>query len=190
MDPISLFFAAQAAVSAIKQGCQMLSEGRAELSAFKKTVEGTVSDAKALYEDVRGLWSWVCSLFKGKKQSTKSSVAVAVAKVEAAKPSQNKAGPAKQLTYEEFQSQAIHQIFEQLKVYFPISRQLEEHCKQLEEESKTTDKIEENAIDIIEMRWQLKQMRDQVKHAMIYGTPQELGLGDMYSNFLKTYDEI
>ncbi len=43
---------AQSAVGAIRAGCQMLSEGKAEIGKFKKQVEGGVADAKAIYKEV------------------------------------------------------------------------------------------------------------------------------------------
>ena len=179
---------AQSAVSAIKSGCQMLSEGRAEIDKFKKGTEKAVSDVKAIYKEVTGLWSWIKSLF-GVEPQRSVPVAVPAGQVEPeAKPKSKTKEP--QLTYEEFKAKAVHDIFENLKVYLSAERQLEEHCHRVEEESKTTVNVAESAIDLIEIRWQLKEMKSQVKHAMIYGTPQDLGLGAMYENFLITYDEI
>jgi hypothetical protein len=40
------------------------------------------------------------------------------------------------------------------------------------------------------MQWQMKELNKQLKQAMIYGTPEELGLGSMYKEFLVKYDEI
>ena len=40
------------------------------------------------------------------------------------------------------------------------------------------------------MQWQMSQLSSQLKQAMIWGTPEELGLGAMYQEFLKKYDEI
>mgnify|MGYP000972366719 CR=1 FL=1 len=36
----------------------------------------------------------------------------------------------------------------------------------------------------------MKELNKQLKQAMIYGTPAELGLGAMYQEFLFKYDEI
>jgi len=47
VDPISLLMAAQAAVAAVRKGCEMLSEGKAEIGKLKKTVEQGIGDAKA-----------------------------------------------------------------------------------------------------------------------------------------------
>ncbi len=118
--------AAQAAVAAVRKGCEMLNEGKAEISKLKKTVEQGIGDAKAIYSEVTGLWSWIKGLLGGKQEKPKSTpVAVAV---EAPKPLAKKADrkPNEQLSYEEYQTQAIHQVCEQLKTFFEIRRQLKD----------------------------------------------------------------
>ena len=67
MDPISLLLMAQSAVAAIRTGCTMLAEGKAEIDKFKKTVEKGVGDAKAIYKEVTGIWGWIQSLFSPKQ---------------------------------------------------------------------------------------------------------------------------
>jgi hypothetical protein len=74
-------------------------------------------------------------------------------------------------------------------VYFEAIRALKEHCRDLEFESATTDKIASSAIDRIEIEWQLKQLSTQVREAMVY-TPEHLGLQDLYARFLKMYEQI
>ena len=182
---------AQSAVSAIRAGCQMLSEGKAEIGKFKKQVEGGIADAKAIYAEVTGIWEWLSSLFGS---VTKSSVKQLPASIpNSPKPEPAKAKPkAKEpeLSYEAFQAQAVHEICENLKVYFEAIRHLKAHCRELEEEALTTERVADSAIDRIEMQWQMKELNKQLKQAMIYGTPQELGLGAMYQEFLEKYDEI
>ncbi len=181
---------AQSAVGAIRAGCQMLSEGKAEIGKFKKQVEGGVADAKAIYAEVTGLWDWVTGLFRGPRQV--KSVPEPRSSGEAPKPVAKKAkqGPEPELSYEEFQARAVHDICENLKVYFEAIRQLKAHCRELEEQALTTEKVADSAIDRIEMQWQMKELNKQLKQAMIWGTPEELGLGAMYQEFLEKYDEI
>jgi hypothetical protein len=186
---------AQSAVGAIRAGCQMLSEGKAEIGKFKKQVEGGVADAKAIYKEITGLWGWFSSLFGLGKPGTNAVVIKENApapKVEASKPvaKKTKAEPEAELSYEEFQARAVHEICENLKVYFEAIRQLKIHCRELEEEALTTEKVADSAIDRIEIQWQMQQLSKQLKQAMIYGTPEELGLGSMYQEFLAKYDEI
>jgi len=60
---------AQGAVSFIKQGCNMLHEGRMELEGAKKTVEGVLADVKA----IKGIFQWFIGLFKGVKSPQPNS---------------------------------------------------------------------------------------------------------------------
>jgi len=193
VDPISLLLMAQSAVSAIRAGCQMLSEGKAEIGKFKKQVEGGVADAKAIYKEVTGLWGWLTDLFSGEQKRKSETQTVLPSTPEPqAKPVAKKASrqPEPELTYEEFQARTVHDICESLKVYFEAVRQLKIHCRELEEEALTTQKVAESAINRIEIQWQMKQLAAQLKQSMIYGTPESLGLGAMYQEFLAKYDEI
>jgi hypothetical protein len=176
---------AQGAVAAIRSGCQMLSEGKADLDKFKKTVEGGVKDAKAIYKEVTGLWGWVQGLFGGK--SKKESAASVLSQPTVSEAPKAKRQP--ELTYEEFQAQSVHEICENMKVYFEAIRALQLHCRELETASATTDKVASAAIDRIEIEWQLKQLSTQVREAMVY-TPEHLGLQDLYSRFNKMYEQI
>ena len=182
---------AQSAVGAIRAGCQMLSEGKAEIGKFKKQVEGGIADAKAIYAEVTGIWGWIQSLFSTKQAKPKQ---LAVPNQEA-KPSTKPAAKAKkepepELTFEEFQARAVHDICENLKIYFEAMRHLKAHCRELDDLALTTDKVADSAIDRIEIQWQMNQLSAQLKQAMIYGTPESLGLGSMYKEFLAKYDEI
>ena len=187
--------AAQAAAAAIRKGCEMLSEGKAEIDKFKKTTEKAVGDAKAIYKEVTGLWGWLTSLFGGQTKPTPAPVSpaqAAPATTDAPKPVAKKANRQSEpeLSYEEYKAKAVHDIFDNLKIFFENIRQLRKHCIELEELSKTTDKVADSAIDRIEIQWQIKEMQGQVSHAMIYGTPESLGLGDLYKQFLSMYDLI
>ena len=176
---------AQSAVGAIRAGCQMLSEGKAEIGKFKKQIEGGVADAKAIYAEVTGIWGWI----KGLLGTPNKPVGSPSPKQEAPKPTK-KTKPEQELSFEEFQARAVHEICENLKIYFEAMRHLKAHCRELDELALTTDKVADSAIDRIEIQWQMNQLSAQLKQAMIYGTPESLGLGSMYKEFLAKYDEI
>lgn len=181
--------AAQGIVAGIRSGCEMLAQGRAEIKKLKSTIETGVGDAKAIYTEVAGIWGWLKGLF-GSKPPARPAVAAAApaAKSESNRPVKRRE-PEPELSYEEFQTQAVHQICEQLKQFFEIRRQLKEYCIQLEEESKTTTDIEGAALDRIQIEMQLEQMTVQIRETMIY-TPKDIGLQSIYSNFLTMYDQI
>lgn len=183
--------AAQATVAAIRSGCEMLSQGKAEIQNAKATVEKTVKEAKAIYAELVGLWDWLKGLFgvQKPKQTPQPKLQSPATPQKSSRAVAYKPKPVEQLTYEEYQTQAIHQICEQLKTFFEIRRQLKEYCHDLEEESKTTTDIEGAALDRIQIEMQLEQMTVQIRETMIY-TPKEIGLQSIYSRFLKMYDQI
>jgi hypothetical protein len=181
--------AAQAAVAAVRKGCEMLSEGKAEISKLKSTVEKGIGDAKAIYKEVTGLWGWLKGLFTGTKpaKSAPAQALVESTTKQAEQKRTQKPSKAVELSYEEYQTQAIHQVCEQLKTFFEIRRNLKAHCLELEEISKTTTTIEDSAIDRVEIELQLENMTVQIREAMVYA-PKELRA--IYSRFLEMYDLI
>ena len=184
--------AAQATVAAIRSGCEMLSQGKAEITKTKAAIEKAVADGKAIYSELIGLWDWITGLFGAAPSKPKNKVTVKADAGVVQKPSRAatyKPKPVDQLSYEEYQTQAIHQICEQLKTFFEIRRQLIEYCHELEEESKTTTDIEGAALDRIQIEMQLEQMTVQIRETMIY-TPKDIGLQSIYTRFLKMYDQI
>lgn len=183
--------AAQATVAAIRSGCEMLSQGKAEITKTKAAIEKGVADARAIYSELAGLWGWLKSLFgvQKQKQTPQAKLQSPATPQKPSRAINYKPKPVEQLSYEEYQTQAIHQICEQLKTFFEIRRQLQEYCIQLEEESKTTTDIEGAALDRIQIEMQLEQMTVQIRETMIY-TPKDIGLQSIYTRFLKMYDQI
>lgn len=180
--------AAQAAVAAVRKGCEMLNEGKAEIGKLKSTVEKGIGDAKAIYTEVTGLWGWFKGLFgaPAKPVASPKPQPSPTPTIEAAKPADKK-HKQPELSYEEYQTQAIHQVCEQLKTFFEIRRKLKEHCLELEEVSKTTTTIEDSALDRVEIELQIENMTVQIRESMVYA-PRELR--DIYSRFLEMYDLI
>lgn len=192
MDPFTLLMAAQGIVAGIKQGCEFLREGKAQIGEVKKAigeVKAFVGEAKGIWGELQGLWAMVSGLFGAQKPKQKPVVASDTTKEHVAKTEKQRHEPKRELSYEEYQAQAIHDICEKLKAFFEIKRQLAEHCQQLEEESKTTTDIEGAALDRIQIEMQMEQMTVQIREAMIY-TPKDIGLQSIYTRFLKMYDQI
>jgi len=171
--------AAQAAVGFIKQGCAMLHEGRMELEGAKKTVEGVISDVKA----IRGIFDWFIGLFVG-KQSKPATEQKPVA--------QKKAKTAKQQqSYEELELKLISEIGANLGVLFDTQQAITNHYLELEEESKTnydpTQNTSKKAVERVLIELQMEKLMEQVREAMVYA-PAELK--DLYSRFLVMHGKI
>jgi hypothetical protein len=169
--------AAQAAVGFIKAGCNMLHEGRMELEGAKKTVEGVLSDVKA----IKGIFQWFIGLFVS-RPAPDSPKPVAKAKAKAA---------AKQQSYEELELKLISEIGANLGVLFDTQQQINNHYLELEEESKTRYNPEQNtskkAIERALIELQMEKLMEQTREAMVYAPPE---LKDLYSRFLKMHQKI
>jgi hypothetical protein len=101
---------AQSAVGAIRAGCQMLSEGKAEIGKFKSQIESGVADAKAIYAEVSGIWGWIKGLLGASNKPARSISAKQVTEP----TKKTKREPEKELSFEEFQARAVHDICENL----------------------------------------------------------------------------
>ena len=167
--------AAQAAVGFIKQGCSMLHEGRMELEGAKKTVEGVVSDVKA----IKGIFDWFIGLFKRAEPDTPS------------KPVAQKKAAAKKQSYEELELKLISEIGANLGVLFDTQQQINNYYLELEETSKTNydpaQNTSQKAIERALIELQLEKLMEQTREAMVYAPPE---LKDLYSRFLKMHQKI
>ena len=175
MDPFTLLLAAQTAVGFIKQGCNLLHEGRMELEGAKKTAEQVIGDVKA----IKGVFDWFIGLFKSKSTEAKP---VAKAKAKATKQQQS---------YEELELKLIGEIGDNIGVLFDMQQQITNHYLELEETSKTnydpTQNTSKKAIERVLIELQIEQLMQDVREAMVYAPPQ---LKDLYSRFLVMHKKI
>lgn len=187
MDPFSLLLAAQAAVSFVKQGCQMLQEGRAIIDDFKDDAEGVVGEVKATIETVTGIWDWIKNLLSGGSDN-KNPVFMPPAKV-VDKP--KKIIKKVQEEPEVLQLKTIAGISDKLGEFFEIQKKLKDYYRTLEDESLDVYDPTQNAAikakDRVFVELRLEQMTVEIREAMVYA-PKELK--DFYSRFLVMYGKI
>jgi len=168
---------AQGAVSAIKQGCAMLHEGRMQLEGAKKTIEGVQADLKA----IKGIWDWVLGLFVSKPAKPAETKPVAKAKA-----------PKKDESYEALELETIKNVGVQLGNFFDIQAQLTNYYASLEAESKEhydpTQNTSKKAIERALVELQMENLDAQIREQMTVYAPAELKA--IYSRFLKMYARI
>jgi len=169
---------AQGAVSAIKSGCAMLHEGRMELEGAKKTVEGVLSDVKA----IKGIFDWFLGLFKyqvRENKYTEQTKPVAKAK-------------AKEQSYEILELETIKNVGIQLGNFFDIQAQLNNYYASLEAESKEhydpNQNTSKKAIERALVELQMENLDAEIREQMTVYAPAELKA--IYSRFLKMYAKI
>lgn len=155
----------------------MLHDGRMELEGAKKTVEGVISDVKA----IKGIFDWFVGLFKRAEPAAEAKP-VAKAKAKAA---------AKKQSYEELELKLISEIGANLGVLFDTQQQINDHYIELEETSKTnydpTQNTSQKAIERALIELQMEKLMEQTREAMVYAPPE---LKDLYSRFLKMHAKI
>ena len=156
----------------------MLHEGRMELEGAKKTVEGVISDVKA----IRGIFDWFIGLFNAKPTEPNAP----------SKPvAQTKVTAKQQQSYETLELKLIKDIGDSLGSLFDIQQQITNHYLELEEESKTnydpTQNTSKKAVERVLIELQMEKLLEQVREAMVYA-PAELK--DLYSRFLKMHGRI
>jgi hypothetical protein len=164
---------AQGAVSAIKQGCSMLHEGRMQLEGAKSTIQGVQADLKA----IKGLWEWFVGLFVSKPSKPTEPVA------------QKKA---KEQSYETLELETIKNVGVQLGNFFDIQAQLTNYYASLEAESKEhydpTQNTSKKAIERALVELQMENLDAEIREQMTIYAPAELKA--IYTRFLKMYARI
>ena len=151
----------------------MLHDGRMELEGAKKTVEGVISDVKA----IKGIFDWFIGLFK--QPDTPS------------KPVAQKKAAAKKQSYEDLELKLISEIGANLGVLFDTQQEINNYYAELEETSKTNYDPAQNtskkAIERALIELQMEKLMEQTREAMVYAPPE---LKDLYSRFLKMHAKI
>jgi hypothetical protein len=167
---------AQGAVSAIRQGCSMLHEGRLQLEGAKSTIQGVQADLKA----IKGIWEWFIGLFSKPSKPTE------------AKPVAKAKAPKRDDSYETIQLEIINNVGVQLGNFFDIQAQLKNYYASLEAESKEhydpTQNTSKKAIERSLVELQMESLDAQIREQMTVYAPPELKA--IYSRFLKMYARI
>ena len=169
MDPLSILFAANACVAAIKQGCKLYKDAKTSFMEIKKTVDEVVTDAKA----VRGFWA---KLF-----GTDSEPA-------GPKPVAKK----KEAYVAVDETQVMADIVTQLSQFFKLQEQLADHIREEEEKSKSVydpdANLMEAALKRVMAQDQMALLETEIREAMVYGAPKEMGA--LYSKVFDMRDVI
>jgi hypothetical protein len=185
--------AARAAVTFIKEGCEMLREGQAIVEEFKGDAEGIVKQFTSTADTIKGLIPWATTLWDkllGAFKVVGPRTPAIQAEVAKSQP-KPKAKPQKAPDAELLQMQTVHNVSQQLGKFFDIQQQITAHYKNLEETSLHVYEAGQNhamkAIERVEVELQLEELTVQIRETMVYA-PKELK--DLYSRFLLMYGKI
>jgi len=156
VDPLSILFAANACVAAIKQGCKLYKDAKTSFMEIKKTVDEVASDVKA----VRGFWA---KLFGTDPE-----------------PASPKPVAKKKEAYVAVdETQVMADIVTQLTKLFRLEEQLATHIREAEEQSKNVydpdANLMEAALQRVMAQQQMAELIVAVRETMVYQSPPEMG---------------
>ena len=169
MDPISLLFAANACVAAIKEGCELYKQAKSSFMEVKSTVEEAIGVAN----EVRGFWS---KLFGSKP--------------EAKQPVQQTRKKEKYVAVNE--TQVMIDVVAQLTEFFKLQEKLAAHIREEEEKSKNVydpdSNLMEAALKRVMAMDQMAELEKTIRETMVYQSPPEMGA--IYSKTFEMRDII
>jgi hypothetical protein len=169
VDPISILFAANACVAAIKEGCELYKQAKSSFMEIKSTVEEAVGDARK----VKSFWS---KLF-GSKQAAKQ-------------PVQQTRKKEKYVAVNE--TQVMIDVVAQLTEFFKLQEKLAAHIREEEEKSKNVydpdSNLMEAALKRVMAMDQMAELEKTIRETMVYQSPPEMGA--IYSKTFEMRDII
>ncbi|CAB4152183.1 hypothetical protein UFOVP588_59, partial [uncultured Caudovirales phage] len=156
MDPISILFAANACVAAIKEGCELYKQAKSSFMEVKSTVEEAIGVAN----EVRGFWA---KLFGSKPA--------------AQQPVQQTRKKEKYVAVNE--TQVMIDVVAQLTEFFKLQEKLAAHIREEEEKSKNIydpdSNLMEAALKRVMAMDQMAELEKTIRETMVYQSPPEMG---------------
>jgi uncharacterized protein YdaU (DUF1376 family) len=169
VDPISILFAANACVAAIKEGCELYKQAKSSFMEVKSTVEEAIGVAN----EVRGFWA---KLF-GSKPKTQQ-------------PVQQTRKKEKYVAVNE--TQVMIDVVAQLTEFFKLQEKLAAHIREEEEKSKNVYDPDANLMEAALKRVmaldQMAELEKTIRETMVYQSPPEMGA--IYSKTFEMRDII
>lgn len=169
MDPISILFAANACVAAIKEGCELYKQAKSSFMEVKSTVEEAIGVAN----EVKGFWA---KLFGSKPA--------------AQQPIQQTRKKEKYVAVNE--TQVMIDVVAQLTEFFKLQEKLAAHIREEEEKSKNIydpdSNLMEAALKRVMAMDQMAELEKTIRETMVYQSPPEMGA--IYSKTFEMRDII
>lgn len=173
--------AMRAAYSGIQYCCDCLREGTAEIQKVKKTIEGGVADAKTIYAEVTGVWSWLQGLFGAQKPKQTPQTVL-----------QSPAAPKAKEVYVNHiptQDEVVQQFIGHVGNWFDNYHTLKEHAEKRYAEVFSKDVIDQK--EVLELT-QLQVELDAAYPALmdLMGARAPWQLGPIWSQFKEMQDKV
>lgn len=177
--PLAILAAANAAVSAIQQGCELYKEYKGTVMKAKKTFD----EVKGISKEVTSVWKFIWNKLFPKR--IKEQPKIADLALDSLPDKLNK--KSKRPDYSEIDELSIViELIAQLKIFFGCMSQLQAKLTEAESKSMESQGYEElmsSAIDIEYAMIEIQKLQVTIRETMVYQSPPELG--DLYTKVVK-----
>lgn len=176
--PLAILAAANAAVKAIQQGCDLYKEYKGTVLEAKKTLDTAVGIAKEVSGASRGFWSFLKGKLFGEERPPPP--AVVVQEVVQEKKAVKKAPIAQD------ELSITLDIIAQLKIFFSCMSQLKQKLADAELHSldaKSDAELLSSSVDIEYAMTEVAKLQKQIRETMVYQIGGDLG--DLYTKVVK-----
>lgn len=176
--PLAILAAANAAVSAIQQGCELYKEYKGTVMKAKKTFD----EVKGISKEVTSIWKFIWDkIFPNKKKEQPKIADLALDSLD--KPKKERPPP----DYAQMDELSIViELIAQLKIFFGCMSQLRAKLAEAESKSMQSQGYEElmsSAIDIEYAMIEIEKLQKTIRETMVYQSPPELG--DLYTKVVR-----
>jgi hypothetical protein len=171
--PLAILAAANAAVKAIQQGCELYQEYKGTVLEAKKTLDTAVGIAKEVSGASRGFWGFLKGKMFGEEEP--------VVQIQAKPPEKKKKAP-----IERDELTITLDIIAQLKVFFSCLTQLKQKLADAEIHSldaKSDEELLNSSVDIEYAMTEVAKLQKQIRETMVYQIGGDLG--DLYTKVVK-----
>lgn len=178
--------ALRGAWAGIQYCCDALNGGAVEIRQAKKTIEGGVASAKAIYKEVTGIWDWVKGLLGGKPEPKPEPIpANAPATVDAPKAKTKRKSEPEYLD----EDAVVQQFIEDLGVWFDAYHELKAIADKAYVEIFSKDVVDQKEVlKLTQLQVELDKAYPDLMSQMTTRAPWQLG--PIWSRFNEMQDKV
>ena len=183
--------ALRGAWAGIQYCCDALNGGAVEIRQAKKTIEGGVASAKAIYKEVSGLWDWILNLFGAAPARTIESKPSA--DISSSSPATVDAPKAKTKRKSEpeylDEDAVVQQFIEDLGVWFDAYHELKSIADKAYVEIFSKDVVDQKEVlKLTQLQVELDKAYPDLMSQMTTRAPWQLG--PIWSRFNEMQDKV
>ena len=178
--------ALRGAWTGIQYCCDALNGGAVEIRQAKKTIEGGVASAKAIYKEVTGIWDWVKGLLGGKPEPKPEPIPASTpATVDAPKAKTKRKSEPEYLD----EDAVVQQFIEDLGTWFDAYHELKAIADKAYVEIFSKDVVDQKEVlKLTQLQVELDKAYPDLMSQMTTRAPWQLG--PIWSRFNEMQDKV